>query len=204
MKKRCFAALLIFFAFSLLGFSQSQNTKQIFSLDTGYLAKGIKNNGWGIGFTYEREIFRGIAVKGGLSHMTMWMKNPKMVLTSVGITGEILYYPFLRGLDWLYFGYQCKTGFFMYNGTSINEENNQDCVISLYPLIGWKQSFFDIVMIDIFGGYRFVVNPQDQKGIIKDQLKNNFEYGIKVKFSLGKIIQFFKDNNTRKQKRKLV
>ena len=24
---------------------------------------------------YEREIFRGIAVKGGLSHMTMWMKN---------------------------------------------------------------------------------------------------------------------------------
>lgn len=23
----------------------------------------------------EREIFRGFAVKGGLSHMTMWMKN---------------------------------------------------------------------------------------------------------------------------------
>ena len=134
----------------------------------------------------------------------MWMKNPKMVLTSVGITGEILYYPFLRGLDWLYFGCQCKTGFFMYKGSSITEENNQDCVISLYPLIGWKQSFFDIVMIDIFGGYRFIVNPQDQKGIIKDQLKHNFEYGIKVKFSLGKIIQFFKDNNTRKQKRKLV
>jgi hypothetical protein len=204
MKKRCFAALLIFFAFSLLGFSQSQNTKQIFSLDTGYLAKGIKNNGWGIGFTYEREIFRGIAVKGGLSHMTMWMKNPSLILTSVEITGEALYYPFQRGLDWFYSGLQCKTGFFMYNGTSITEENNQDCVISLYPLIGWKQSFFDIVMIDIFGGYRFVVNPQDQKGIIKDQLKNNFEYGIKVKFSLGKIIQFFKDNNTRKQKRKLV
>ena len=204
MKKRCFAALLIFFAFSFLGFSQSQNTKQIFSLDTGYLAKGIKNNGWGIGFTYEREIFRGIVVKGGLSHMTMWMKNPSLILTSVEITGEALYYPFQRGLDWFYSGLQCKTGFFMYKGSSITEENNQDCVISLYPLIGWKQSFFDIVMIDIFGGYRFIVNPQDQKGVIKNQVKNNFEYGIKVKFSLGKIIQFFKDNNTRKQKRKLV
>lgn len=204
MKKRCFAALLIFFAFSLLDFSQSQNIKQIFSLDTGYLAKGIKNNGWGIGFTYEREIFRGIAVKGGLSHMTMWMKNPSLILTSVEITGEALYYPFQRGLDWFYSGCQCKTGFFMYKGSSITEGNNQDCVISLYPLIGWKQSFFDIVMIDIFGGYRFVVNPQDQKGVIKNQVKNNFEYGIKVKFSLGKIIQFFKDNNTRKQKRKLV
>lgn len=131
--------------------------------------------------------------------MTMWVKNPKMVLTSVGITGEILYYPFLRGLDWLYFGGQCKTGFFMYNGTSITEENNQDCVISLYPLIGWKQSFFDIVMIDIFGGYRFIVNPQDQKGVIKEQVKNPFEYGIKVKFSLGKIIKFFKDWSTIKQ-----
>ena len=199
MKKKYFATLLLFFAFSFPIFSQTQNTKQIFSLDTGYLAKGLKNNGWGIGFTYEREIFRGFAVKGGLSHMTMWMKNPKMVLTSVGITGDILYYPFLRGLDWLYFGGQCKTGFFMYNGTSITEENNQDCVISLYPLIGWKQSFFDIVMIDIFFGYRFIVNPQDQKGVIKEQVKNTFEYGIKVKFSLGKIIKFFKDWSTIKQ-----
>ncbi len=199
MKKKYFATLLLFFAFSFPLFPQAQNTKQIFSLDTGYLAKGLKNNGWGIGFTYEREIFKGIAVKGGLSHMTMWVKNPKMVLTSVGITGEILYYPFLRGLDWLYFGGQCKTGFFMYNGTSITEENNQDCVISLYPLIGWKQSFFDIVMIDIFFGYRFIVNPQDQKGVIKDQVKNTFEYGIKVKFSLGKIIKFFKDLSTIKQ-----
>ena len=204
MKKISFIIAFLFVVINFPLFSKTQNTKQIFSLDTGYLAKGLKNNGWGIGFTYEREIFRGIAVKGGLSHMTMWMKNPSLILTSVEITGEALYYPFQRGLDWFYSGIQCKTGFFMYNGSSITEENSQDCVISLYPLIGWKQSFFDIVMIDIFGGYRFIVNPQDQKGIIKDQLKNNFEYGIKVKFSLGKIIQFFKDNNTRKQKRKLV
>ena len=59
--------------------------------------------------------------------------------------------------------------------------------------------FFDIVMIDIFGGYRFIVNPQDQKGVIKEQVKNTFEYGIKVKFSLGKIIKFFKDWSTIKQ-----
>ena len=162
MKKKCFVALLIFFAFSFLSFSQSQNKKQIFSLETEYLAKGLKNNGWGIGFSYERELFHGMAVKGGLSHMTMWMKNPSLILTSVEVTGDILYYPFLRGLDWLYFGGQCKTGFFMYDGSSVSEENSQDCVISLCPLIGWKQSFFDIVMVDVFGGYRFVVNPHDQ------------------------------------------
>ena len=161
MKKKCFVALLIFFAFALPSFSQAQNKKQIFSLETEYLAKGLKNNGWGIGFFYERELFHGIAVKGGLSHMTMWMKNPSLILTSVEVTGDILYYPFLRGLDWLYFGGQCKTGFFMYDGSSISEENNQDCVISLYPLIGWKQSFVDIVMVDVFSGYRFVVNPHD-------------------------------------------
>ena len=194
MKKRCFAVLLIFFAFSLQSFSQSQNKKQIFSLETEYLAKGLKNNGWGIGFSYERELYQGIAVKGGLSHMTMWMKNPSLILTSVEITGDVLYYPFLRGLDWFYSGIQCKTGFFMYNGSSITEENSQDCVISLYPLIGWKQSFFDIVMIDIFGGYRFVVNPQDQKGMIKNQVKNAFEYGLKVKVSLGKIVKSVKSN----------
>ena len=191
MKKKCFVALLIFFAFSLPSFSQSQNKKQIFSLETEYLAKGLKNNGWGIGFSYERELFHGIAVKGGLSHMTMWMKNPSLILTSVEITGDILYYPFLRGLDWLYFGGQCKTGFFMYDGSSVSEENSQDCVISLYPLIGWKQSFVDIVMIDVFSGYRFVVNPQDQKGVIKDQVKNAFEYGLKVKISLVNLFQLW-------------
>ena len=191
MKKKCFAAFLIFFTLSLPSFSQSQNKKQIFSLETEYLAKGLKNNGWGIGFSYERELFHGMAVKGGLSHMTMWVKNPSLILTSVEVTGDILYYPFLRGLNWLYFGGQCKTGFFMYDGSSISEENNQDCVISLCPLIGWKQSFVDIVMIDVFSGYRFVVNPQDQKGVIKDQVKNNFEYGLKVKISLVNLFQLW-------------
>lgn len=191
MQKKCFVALLIFFAFALSSFSQSQNKKQIFSLETEYLAKSLKNNGWGIGFSYERELFHGMAVKGGLSHMTMWMKNPSLILTSVEVTGDILYYPFLRGLDWLYFGGQCKTGFFMYDGSSISEENNQDCVISLCPLIGWKQSFVDIVMIDVFSGYRFVVNPHDQKGVIKDQVKNAFEYGLKVKISLVNLFQLW-------------
>lgn len=191
MKKKCFAAFLIFFTLSLPSFSQSQNKKQIFSLETEYLAKGLKNNGWGIGFSYERELFHGMAVKGGLSHMTMWMKNPSLILTSVEVTGDILYYPFLRGLDWLYFGGQCKTGFFMYDGSSVSEENSQDCVISLYPLIGWKQSFVDIVMIDVFSGYRFVVNPHDQKGVIKNQVKNAFEYGLKVKISLVNLFQLW-------------
>ena len=191
MQKKCFVALLMFFAFLLPSFSQSQNKKQIFSLETEYLAKGLKNNGWGIDFSYERELFHGMAVKGGLSHMTMWMKNPSLILTSVEVTGDILYYPFLRGLDWLYFGGQCKTGFFMYDGSSVSEENSQDCVISLYPLIGWKQSFVDIVMIDVFSGYRFVVNPQDQKGVIKDRVKNAFEYGLKVKISLVNLFQLW-------------
>ena len=191
MKKRYFVALLMFFTLLLSSFSQSQNKKQIFSLETEYLAKGLKNNGWGIGFSYERELFHGIAVKGGLSHMTMWMKNPSLILTSVEVTGDILYYPFLRGLDWLYFGGQCKTGFFMYDGSSVSEENSQDCVISLYPLIGWKQSFVDIVMVDVFSGYRFVVNPQDQKGVIKSQVKNAFEYGLKVKVSLGNLFKLW-------------
>ena len=191
MQKKCFVAFLIFFTLSLPSFSQSQNKKQIFSLETEYLAKGLKNNGWGIGFSYERELFHGIAVKGGLSHMTMWMKNPSLILTSVEVTGDILYYPFLRGLNWLYFGGQCKTGFFMYDGSSVSEENSQDCVISLYPLIGWKQSFVDIVMVDVFSGYRFVVNPQDQKGVIKSQVKNAFEYGLKVKVSLGNLFKLW-------------
>ena len=190
MKKFSFIIAFLFVVINFPLFSKTPNTKQIFSLDTGYLAKGLNNNGWGIGFTYEREIFRGIAVKGGLSHMTMWMKNPKMVLTSVGITGEILYYPFLRGLDWLYFGCQCKTGFFMYNGDNFNKENNQDVVISVSPIIGWKQTFMKSIMVDAFVGYRFVLNPGTQNPLIEDHLKNSIEYGVRFKVDLIKLFKY--------------
>lgn len=181
MKKHIF--IFLFVGFCILGFSQSNNQKSIFSIDTGYLAKGLKNNGWGIGFTYERELYQGIAVKGGFSHMTMWNTNPKIITTSVGISGDILYYPFRKGLNWLYLGLENKTEFYMYIGNSIKDENNQDTIISLYPLVGWKQSFFDIVLLDIFCGYNFVISKTQQQEIILST-KNGFEYGIKVKVDL--------------------
>ena len=190
--KKIFFVFAFFYLVSLPAYSESEVKKELFSFDTEYLAKGLQNNGWGFGINYEIDVYHGIAVKVGLSHMTMWNKNPSLILTSVEVSSDVVYYPFNRGLDWLYFGGQCKTGFFMYNGSSIDETNSQDCVISLCPLLGWKHSFVDIVMVDVFCGYRFVVNPQDQKGIIKNHVKNAFEYGLKVKISLGNLLKLFK------------
>ncbi len=170
----------------------AEKTRSILSFDTGYLARSLKNNGWGIGISYEQEIYKGFAIKAGFSHTSMWLKNPKIIVTTVGISADALYYPFRLGLDWLYFGGKCYTDFLMYNGSSISEENKDDTVISLMPQIGCKLSFEDIMMIDGFVGYSFIINSRNHTELIKDKVKNSFEYGIKFRINLRNLInQFF-------------
>ncbi|MEE1059247.1 MAG: hypothetical protein U0K92_07685 [Treponema sp.] len=189
MKKKILA---IFFLAFISSFTFAENVfgKQIFSVDTSFLLSGLDKFGWGIDVTYEREIFKWFAVKGGFGHATSWYFDDDLILTSVSVSGDLLYYPFARGLDWLYLGAQCKTGFFMYNGDNFNKENNQDVVISVSPIIGWKQTFMKSIMVDAFVGYRFVLNPGTQNPLIEDHLKNSIEYGVRFKVDLIKLFKY--------------
>ena len=184
--------IIVIFLLLIGSFSYAENVfgKQIFSVDTSFLLRGLDEFGWGIDCTYEREIFKWFSIRGGLGHSTNWYFDDDVTLTSVSVTAELLYYPFARGLDWLYLGVQNKTGFFMYDGDGFDENNNQDIVISVSPLIGWKQTFFESLMIDAFVGYKFVLNPGEQNPIIEDHVKNSIEYGIRVNFDVISLIKY--------------
>ncbi len=157
----------------------------IFSFDLGYLREGLKNNGWGLGLSYERNIFNYFAMKGSFSHMTFSSKSIDSRITTVGIKLEALAYLFGSGLDKLYIGFGGGTDFLMY--IDKKDENEKDTVITIYPELGWKQNIFNFMMVDIFCGYRILMNKPSDLSWQADLVENGFEYGLRLKFNLGKI-----------------
>ena len=164
--------------------------KTIFSIDLGYLGTGLKNNGWGFGMTVEIQLLDFFSIRPGFSHMTMWPSGKDLVITTVGLRSDLLFYPFNCGLDKLYLGGILRTEFVMYSGDDRPEAREQETVISIAPVIGWKQNFFDFVMIDIFVSYQFIQNEADLSAQVVELYDKRFEYGVKFKLNIGKIVSF--------------
>lgn len=164
--------------------------KGIFSLDFSYLGTGIKNNGWGIGLSYERSIFDFLAAKGSFSHMTMYPKKIDSFVTTVGIKLEAIFYPFSSGLDKLYIGFGGGSDFLMYDVKDENNESIKDTIITIYPEVGWKQNFLNYVFIDIFCGYTILLSEPSHLSYETDLVDNGIKYGIRVKLNLVKIWQW--------------
>lgn len=94
-------------------YSESFVGKRILSFDFGYLSTGLRNQGWGLGFNYEFQLFDFLSIKPGFSHMTIWPKDLDLTITTVGLNLNLLYYPFNKGLEWLYIGGGIGTDFLM-------------------------------------------------------------------------------------------
>ena len=163
--------------------------KSIFSLDTGYLFSGLKNNGWGLGLSYEYLLTSFLSVKGEFSHCTVFPKDYDFVLTTVGLSLGAYFY-FLDKIlgDYFYAGVGCCTDFFMYSVSGITEnDNNKDTLIRVFNHFGWKFSLMDYAIIDIFYCYRLPVCETDISDVSWSLVKDGTEIGVKVKFNLKKI-----------------
>lgn len=174
-------------------FFNSQNfnfkEKRIFSLDTAYLLSGLKNNGWGLGLSYEQLVIPFLSVKGDFSHTTIFPTRYDATITTVGISLNTFYYPFNKGLNFLYIGFGCRTDFLMYSGDDVPSDHKKDSLIRLAPQIGWKQSIYDYVLIDIYYSYRFSVFSSDLPDSVADIKSNGNRFGVKLKFNLQKIFK---------------
>lgn len=164
--------------------------KNIFSFELAYLRNALKNNGWGIGLSFEQSLFQFFSVKGRFSHVTMFPKDLDFNITTVGIGAEILFYPFGNGLDKLYFGFGNETDFYMYLSSS--PENSKDTIITIYPKIGWKQNFFNLVFLDLFVSYNFFLSEVPTLSSNINLLERGINYGAKFKFNLSEIWTFVK------------
>ncbi len=168
--------------------------RTIFSLETGYLLTGIQNNGWGLGFSLEREVFDYLSVKGTFSHMTFTTSVDDVYCTSVGLSLYVNYYPFGRGLDLLYIGAGSGIDFLNYFGTGNVPAVPKDTVMSAMPVIGWKQNFPALTfsrfavgsMIDVYSGWQFVVSNTGNLQDDTDYTSRGWLFGVKIKVFIEK------------------
>ncbi len=165
----------------------------IFSFDLGYMRTGLLNNGWGLGVTYEQQVFNWFSVRGSFSHMTLWPKNYDITITTEGISMDMFFYPFNRGLEWLYMGCGMATEFFQYSGDDAKNpddgsEHTENTAISVCPELGWKQNFMNYVLMDVFFGYRIILNDPDFPVYATGITKSGAEYGIKIKVNLRSVL----------------
>ncbi len=77
----------------------------------------------------------------------------------------------------------------MYSGDDVPSDHKKDSLIRFTPKIGWKQSIYDYVLVDIYYSYRFSVFSSDLPDSVTDITSNGNGFGVKLKFNLQKIFK---------------
>ena len=130
-----------------------------------------------------------LSIKSNFSHVTIFPTSYDVTITTVGISLNAFYYPLNKGLNFLYIGFGCRTDFLMYSGDDVSSDHKKDTLIRFAPKIGWKQSIYDYVLIDIYYSYRFSVFSSNLPDSVADITSNGNGFGVKLKFNLQKIFK---------------
>ena len=186
--------LLAVLLFTSLPSTADEKLDSVLSLETGYLIKGLKNNGFGLGLSYEK-LLPGdfLSLRGTFSHMTFLTSQEDVYCASVGISLFANYYPMKKGLEGLYLGAGCNTTFLNYFGDGKLPDGKSDTVINVGPLAGVKHTFrfrhglplLSGVTADAYTGWLFNISDS---GKLADHLKYTDEgwvFGIKLKLILN-------------------
>ena len=142
-----------------------------------------------MGLGYEQLVLPFLSIKSDFSHVTIFPTSYDVTITTVGISLNAFYYPLNKGLNFLYVGFGCRTDFLMYSGDDVPSDHKKDSLIRLAPKIGWKQSIYDYVLVDIYYSYRFSVFSSDLPDSVTDITSNGNGFGVKLKFNLQKIFK---------------
>ena len=180
--------LLLTLTFLVLPFFAHANAFDgagIFSLDARYLGIALKNNGWGLGLAYEFPIKTFASFKGLFSHMTLMPSEEQDWITTVGIGMEGRLYPFNHGMRFLYLGMGMGTDFIMFTGA----EDLNYTYINCCPFAGWKQNFFDFVMLEGRFGYRIMLSQPNEFILDHGIVSHGLEYSLTVQLNIKKILK---------------
>jgi len=179
MKHKILFIASIFFLFSTPCKAQVEHDN-LFSLDISYALTGLLNQGWGIGFSYEKKAVDWLSLTGVFGHMTFLTGVKNLYCTSVSLSLFGNYYPFSNGLDKLYLSIGNGSDFMNYFGKAAPEATS-DVLISITPLLGWKFNVLKYLMIDVSTRYKFIINSSQNYNEIKDYTNSGFRYSLGFK-----------------------
>jgi len=183
-------ALVIFIFYLSPILCQAQENKDNgFSIDFSYAFTGFSNHGWGIGISYQRNLFNCLLIKVTLGHMTFSTNLDDVYNTSVSISSFVNYYPISNEFEKLYIGVGNGCDFMNYFGSGDLPPTTQDTLINITPQIGWRLNLFNIFMIDVSTGYKFIIYNTQNYDDIKDYLNTGFQFGFGIKVFLKNLFK---------------
>ncbi|GBU24411.1 hypothetical protein R83H12_01041 [Fibrobacteria bacterium R8-3-H12] len=180
MKHKILFIVPIFFLFSSPCQAQVEHDN-LFSLDISYALTSLLNQGWGIGFSYEKKAVDWLSFTGVFGHMTFLTGIKDLYCTSVNLSLFGNYYPLSNGLDKLYLSIGNGSDFMNYFGNAVSPESTNDVLIHITPLLGWKFNPFKYLMIDVSTGYKFIISSSQNYNEIKNYVNSGFRYSLGFK-----------------------
>jgi len=196
MKRKILFIVPIFFLFSTPCQAQMEHDN-LFSLDISYALTGLLNQGWGLGFSYEKKALDWLSFTGGFGHMTFLTGIKDIYCTSVNLSLFINYYPLSNGLDKLYVSIGNGCDFMFYFGDAVKPETSKDTLVHITPLLGWKFNVLKYLMIDVSTGYKFIIIRSQNYNEIEDYINSGFRFSLGFKIFFKEIKKERSMNSTK-------
>lgn len=161
---------------------EDHGLSHVFSLGIGYALSALRNNTVGISPSYEQKLFRFMSLKFGITAGFFEIGSTDIFCIPAGVNIAALYYPFGKGLEWLYLGLEEGIDFLHYFGEGLEREEIDTAysIISVTPLLGWKQICFRYSMLDFYCGYKLII--QNNRRFDEDSIYTNqgLTFGVKI------------------------
>ena len=158
-----------------------QPIESFFSLDLGWFLHGLSNNGIALGVNYEHIIVPHFSLRGTAGFMLFGVSALDAYAADVSISLYASWYPLSNTLDKLYVGVGASTDFVCYFGSDSLPDPAEDVLIAVTPIVGWKQNIANVVALDFYGGYSFIVFNSQRFHGTEEYIRSGIQLGIRFK-----------------------
>ena len=160
---------------------EKEQVTSVLSFDLGWFIHGLTNNGVALGINYERLIVPHFSLRGNAGAMLCNISELDVYAVDISLSFYANWYPLSRMLDKLYVGAGVTGDFMCYFSGSSLPDPPTDELVSITPVIGWKQNIANVVVLDVYGGYSFVVFNSQRINGAEEYIRNGVQLGIRFK-----------------------
>lgn len=160
---------------------EKKEVTNVLSFDLGYFLQGIRNKGFSFGMNYEQLIVDHFSLRGMAG--IMYFRIPQPQTDCIGVTASVYAncYPFSARLDKFYAGLGFTADFLNYFRGETLPNPPMDALLSVSPILGWKQNVLNLVMLDFYASYGFLMLNTQRIRDAENYIRSGLRFGIKFK-----------------------
>ncbi len=151
------------------------------SLDLAWFLHGLKNNGIALALNYECLVVSHFSIRGTAGAMFSLLPDENEYCLGVTTSLFANWYPMAKTLDKLYLGAGVTVDVLNYFGGENLPSLPIDALVFATPLIGWKQNIANVVVLDFYGGYGFLIFNTHRVSSTDNYIRSGIQLGIRFK-----------------------